>query len=112
VAEQITGTAPATTPAAKTSGTASAAGSVASTISAVGSLVPKLPTDPLTGALDVAAAALQMGLTVEEFVNTPEYEQAVLAERKKADIDRIRANEQKAEQGDPNALNNMRENVS
>ena len=74
--------------------------------------VPSLPTDPITAGLDVAAEAAALGVTVEAYLLSPQYQAALLAKQKKQDMDQIRETEQKAEQGDGNALNDMRKNVS
>lgn len=36
------------------------------------SIVPSLPTDPITGALDVAAIAGELGITTIQVLNSPE----------------------------------------
>lgn len=70
------------------------------------------PLPEITAGLNLADEAAKLGLTIEEYKNTPAYLAAVEAAQKKAALDQIRTEEQKAEAGDPDALNEIRKEVS
>lgn len=75
-------------------------------------LIPSLPTSIPAAALDVVAEAAALGLTIEQYKLSPQYQAALAEQKRRADIDEIRKTEQAAEAGDPDALRKMRENVS
>lgn len=60
----------------------------------------------------MAAEALALGMSIETYLLSPQYQAALLAAKKKEGIDQIRETEQMAEKGDGDALNQMRRDVS
>lgn len=53
-------------------------------------IIPQLPTDPITGALDFAAAAAQAvaeGLAMEQYLNTPAMVASVTAQNRQDAVD-------------------------
>lgn len=74
--------------------------------------VPSLPTDPVTGALDVAELALQAGLTIEGYKNTPEYLAAVQAHQERLERDTDEEISIKAAKGDPHAIEELQKRSS
>lgn len=75
-------------------------------------VIPSMPSDPVTGGLDVEAYALQLGVTVEQALLRPEYQAALAARREQLERDTDESVAVKASQGDSQALEELRRRSS